>query len=113
MRCCTVMLPLSNVCCHAQEGLLEDATVKLRRAERDVATLRQHLEEERGAAAAARERSKAAAEQGLAGREELAAARAQVAALQADLAKARLDAKVGPSGHLQGRTSESAASAQG
>ena len=113
MRCCAVMLPLFNVCCHAQEGLLEDATAKLRRTEQDVATLRQHLEEERGAAAAARERSKAAAEQGLAGREELAAARAQIAALQADLAKARLDAKVGPVGHLQGRTSESAASAQG
>ena len=77
-----------------QEGLLEDALAKQRRAEQDLATFKQHLAEERGAASAARERSRTAAAQGLAGREELAALRARMSSLQAELAKAKLDVKV-------------------
>ena len=77
-----------------QEHLLKDALAKQQRAEQDVAGLKQQLDEERAAAAAARERSNASAAQGLAGREELAALRAEMATLLADLAKAKLDAKV-------------------
>ena len=77
-----------------QEHLLKDALAKQQRAEQDVAGLKKQLNEERDAAAAARERSNASAVQGLAGREELAALRAQMATALADLAKAKLDAKV-------------------
>lgn len=77
-----------------QEHLLKDALAKQQRAEQDVAGLKQQLDEERAAAAAARERSNASAAQGLAGREELAALKAEMATLLADLARAKLDAKV-------------------
>ena len=77
-----------------QEHLLRDALARQQRAEQDVAGLKRQLDEERDAAAAARERSNASAAQGLAGREELAALRAQIAALLAELARAKLDAKV-------------------
>lgn len=74
--------------------MLEDALAKQRRAEQDLVTFKQRLEEERAAASAARERSNNAAAQGLAGREELAALKAQMSSLQAELARAKLDVKV-------------------
>lgn len=77
-----------------QDGLLEEALARQRRAEQSAAEAKAQLEEERSAAMAARERSKNAAAEGLAEREEKAALRAQLAGAQAQLLSLRASAKV-------------------
>ena len=94
LRATPLVIHLHDCGVGMQEHLLKDALAKQQRAEQDVAGLKQQLNEERAAAAAARERSNASAAQGLAGREELAALKAEMATLLADLARAKLDAKV-------------------
>lgn len=78
-----------------QEGIVEDALARQKRAEETAALALEQLEQERSVAVAARERSKSAAADGLADREEKAALKAQLASLQAEVNSLRAAAKVG------------------
>ncbi len=78
-----------------QEGMLEDALARQKRAEEAAALALEQLEQERSVAVAARERSKSAAADGLADREEKAGLKAQLASLRAEVSSLRAAAKVG------------------
>ncbi|CAL8463552.1 g3086 [Coccomyxa elongata] len=76
-----------------QEGMLDDALARQKRAEEAAALALEQLEQERSVAVAARERSKSAAADGLADREEKTALKAQLASLQAEVSSLRAAAK--------------------
>jgi hypothetical protein len=88
------MKQTTAILAHEQEGTLEDALARQKRAEQAASLAQEQLEQERSAAAAARERSKNAAAGGLADREEKAAIKAQLAGLQAEVTSLHAAAKV-------------------